>query len=173
MIKENLFQEVDLDTLQNDELENLYSDLNQFNKYVYDFVIDYYKYIYQVKSYGTNYDLSMLEAHLIRDIADDPGITASILAQKWDKTPAYMSQSISKLEKKDLIYRQLNEENRKFYNIYLTEKGKDFDLRHKKYDIKSIITTNRKLMEKFSLDDLIKMRLIMKEYSKIILSEEI
>lgn len=168
MIKKEFFEIRDLESMERENLEVLYEELNHFNKYIYDFVLTYYKYIYKTKDYGTHLNLSMLEAHLVTDITDTPGITANVLAKKWEKTPAYISQRLNRLEKEELIYRELDPDNRKFYKIYATEKGKNFDLKHKRYDIKSIAATNRKLMEKFSLDDLFKMRLIMEEYGRII-----
>lgn len=53
----------------------------------------------------------------------------------------------------------------------MTEEGKKFDLTHRKYDIKSIIKTNKELMKKFSMEDILKMRFMLKEYSDIIMSE--
>ncbi|WP_100065258.1 MarR family transcriptional regulator [Miniphocaeibacter massiliensis] len=163
---------INLDELEEKEIKDLYYTLDEFNEYIYQFVINYYKYIYKSKDYGTDMNLSMLEAHIITDISDNPGITANILAKKWDKTPAFISQRLTKLEKNNLIYRELNEENRKFYNLYLTKEGKDFDLRHKKYDIKSIIKTNKELIKKFSIEEIINMRFMLKEYSDIIMSEK-
>lgn len=174
MIDKSLFNDIDVNNinqLDENELETLYTDLNKFNDYVYDFVVNYHKSIYKSKDYGTGITLSMLEAHLITDISNTPGITANILAKKWDKTSAFISQSLRKLEEFGLIYREVNEENRKYYNLYTTDKGKEFDLAHKKYDVQSIIKTNRKLMEKFPLEDLINMRIIMKEYIDIIDNE--
>lgn len=162
---------LDLDELNEKEIIDLFVVLDDFNNYVYQFVVNYYKYIYKSKSYGTDLTFSMLEAHIVTDIADNPGITANVLAKKWDKTPAFISQRLTKLEKNNLIYRELNESDRKFYNLYLTEEGKKFDLTHRKYDIKSIIKTNKELMKKFSMEDILKMRFMLKEYSDIIMSE--
>ncbi len=171
MIDKSLFKDIDLNNLDKfdeNELETLYTALNKFNDYVYDFVVNYHRSIYKSRDYGTDITLSMLEAHLVTDISNTPGITANILAKKWDKTSAFISQSLKKLEEFDLIYKEVNEENRKYYNLYITDKGREFDLAHKKYDIQSIIKTNRELMKKFPIDDLIKMRIIMKEYISII-----
>ena len=172
MIDEKYFKNIDLDKLSKDELEDMYVNLNEFNEYIYDFVLNYYKYIYKTKDYGMGLNLSMLEVHLITDIADNPGITANLLAKKWKKTAAFISQSISKLDKLGLIYRELNEENKKYYNIYLTDKGYELDIKHKKYDICSITRTNRELMKKYSLEEIIKMRIIMKDYLDIVANEE-
>lgn len=172
MIDENIFYETDIDKLSGDELERVFRELNEFNKYIYDFVIGYYKYIYKTKDYGTENNFSMLEAHLITDIAKEPGITANILAKKWDKTPAFISQSLTKLENNGYIIRRLNKENRKFYNLYLTKKGDEFDKIHKKYDIRSIVETNKKLMKKFSFEELVNLRVILKEYENIISEED-
>lgn len=61
--------------------------------------------------------------------------------------------------------------NRKYYNLFLTEKGKDFDFAHKKFDVNSIITTNRELLKTFTAEEIEIMRKVMSEYSRII-SEE-
>lgn len=172
MIDKNVFNIKDIDSLNGKELEKTFKELNEFNMYIYNFVISYYKYTYKTKNYGTKDNYSMLEAHIITDIAENPGITANLIAKKWDKTPAFISQSLTKLEDRGLIERKLNKNNRKFYNLFLTDNGKKFDEIHKKYDIKSIINTNKKLMEKFSLDELIKLRVILEEYGKIILEED-
>lgn len=90
---------LDLDELNEKEIIDLFVVLDDFNNYVYQFVVNYYKYIYKSKSYGTDLTFSMLEAHIVTDIADNPGITANVLAKKWDKTPAFISQRLTKLEK--------------------------------------------------------------------------
>lgn len=172
MIDKAYFEIEDIEALNKEEFEHVYRELDRFNNYIYDFVVNYHKSIYKTKAYGGDEMLSMIEAHLITDIAGNPGITANVLAKKWDKTAAFISQTLTKLEKSGYIYRELNPDNRKFYNLYITEKGRTMDYDHKKYDIHSIIKTNKELMKKFSLEDLIKMRLIMKEYIEIINSEE-
>lgn len=172
MIDKSIFEIEDVNGLDEEELDKLYIELNEFNNYIYDFVISYHKYIFKPKNYGTEMTLSMIDAHMVSDIYETPGITANVLASKWDKTPAFISQRLKVLEEDELIYRELNKENRKFYNLFLTEKGKEFNNKHKKYDIESILNTNRELMKKYSLDDLVKLRNIMMDYIRVISNEK-
>lgn len=172
MIDKSIFEIDDINKLNNNELDELYIELNKFNNYIYNFVISYHKYIFKPKNYGTEMTLSMIDAHMVSDIYESPGITANILATKWDKTPAFISQRLKVLEEDGLIYRKLNKENRKFYNLFLTEKGEEFNNKHKKYDIESILKTNKELMKKYSLEDLVKLRNIMTDYIEIISNEK-
>lgn len=159
------------ENIEKEDILELYEKLNDFNKTVYDFVIEYHRYTYKIRDYGTGIYLSMLEAHVITDIGSSPGITASELAKKWDKTPAAISQTIRKLEEEGVVRREISKENRRFYNLYLTDKGKEFDYAHKKYDVHSIVKTNMELLKKFTKEDIELSRRFMKEYSNII-SEE-
>lgn len=171
IFKLNIFKDVDVESLSKEEILDLYKSLNEFNVYVYDFVLTYYNYIYKTKDYGTGLFLSMLEAHVITDIADNPGISATEIAKKWDRTPAAISQIIRKLEAEKILTRKLNDKNRKYYNLFLTQKGKDFDFAHKKYDVNSIITTNKELLKTFTAEEIEISRKVMREYGKIIDAE--
>lgn len=131
----------------------------------------YYKYIYETKDYGNGQEMSMFESHVIADIAANPGISASGLSRKWNKTPAYVSRIINHLEDEGYISRKPNEKNISRYDLVLTEKGKYFDKMHKLYDIKSILTTNRELMNYYSTEDIIKTRDILLKYLEIIEKE--
>lgn len=154
-----------------EDILSIYKELNKFNNYVYDFVLNYYNYIHRIRDYDTGLFLSMLEAHIITDIADNPGINASDLAKKWDRTPAAISQIINKLEKEDILERKISKKDRKYINLYITEKGKQYDFAHKKYDVYSIIRTNRELLKKFTPEEIKTSRRFMDEYRKIIMDE--
>lgn len=171
IFKLNVFKDVDIDNLSKEEILELYSSLNKFNAYVYDFVFTYYNYIHKTRDYGTGLFLSMLEAHVITDISDNPGISATEIAKKWKKSPAAISQIIKKLENKNIIIRKPNKKNRKYYNLFLTDKGKNFDFAHKKYDVNSIIKTNKKLLKDFTAEEIEISRKVMHQYGKIIKDE--
>lgn len=66
---------------------------------------------------------------------------------------------------------KINEDNRRFNIISLSEKGEKLDLAHKKYDIQSITMTNNALLEHFTMDEIIKFRQFLIKYGKLI-SEE-
>ena len=81
------------------------------------------------------------EAHLLTDIADNPGITTTHLAGKWHKTTAAISQMITKLEGKGMVERRNHPDNALNVLIYPTEQGIFISNAHKQYDIHSIHAT--------------------------------
>lgn len=86
------------------------------------------------KDYGTGEIYTHIEVHTLKDISDYPGITVTELARNQGKTKGAISQILKKLEKCELIYREVdpNNENRLF--VYITEKGKMLDKKHREND---------------------------------------
>lgn len=167
----DVFYNKSIEKLSTEEIALLYKEYNKFNQDVYDFVLTYYDYIYKEKDYGTGDKLKMVEVHIVSDIADTPGITAQDLAKKWDRTPAFISKILRHLEDLGYVEQKINEDNRRFNIISLSEKGEKLDLAHKKYDIQSITMTNNALLEHFTMDEIIKFRQFLIKYGKLI-SEE-
>lgn len=73
--------------------------------------------------YG-GYRLYQTEAHMIEQIGDNPGISASQLAGIFKKSVSACSQIIKKLLQKKLIIQRYTPENGKIRRLYLTETGK-------------------------------------------------
>ena len=163
-----IFTDTELDELGETEILELYDILNEYNREVYDFVLFYYEYLTTSKDYGTGKILSALEAHILTDIADNPSLTASAISKKWGRTPACISQTLKTLEEEGYIERTINEKNRRYCNIHLTDKGEQFNFAHKKYDIQSIIRTNRALLKKYSLEEIILFHKIAEDYREIL-----
>lgn len=167
----DLIENLNLDEIDDNEIDEIFYTLNAFNNKIYKFVLGYYKYIYKTKDYGNGQDISMFESHIIADIANNPDISASALSKKWSKTPAYISRIINNLEEQGYIYRMPNEKNNSRYDLFLTKKGEDFDKLHKLFDIKSIVSTNRELMQYYTLDEIILCRNLLLKYLEIIENE--
>ena len=74
---------------------------------LYRFVILYYSYCTKPRDYGFGIPLSMIEAHSITFIDDNPGVTISQLAAHYRRTTSAVSQMATKLEKKGLITRKM------------------------------------------------------------------
>lgn len=73
------------------------------------------------------------EIHIIKIIGDSPGIYSSEIARYMGITRAVVHKTLLKLEKRDLIEKKDDEEDKKIRKIYLTQKGKEaYDL-HAKY----------------------------------------
>lgn len=164
----DLFQSRNVEDLSDEELSQLYEKYDEFNQIVYNFVLTYYNYIYREKDYGTGDKLKMIEVHIVSDIADTPGITAQDLAKKWDRTPAFISKTLRILEDLGYVEQKINPKNRRFNILSLSEKGKHLDLLHKKFDIESIRTTNKALLEHFTMEEIVKFRQFLVRYGKLI-----
>lgn len=164
----DLFQSRNVEDLSDEELSQLYEKYDEFNQIVYNFVLTYYNYIYREKDYGTGDKLKMIEVHIVSDIADTPGITAQDLAKKWDRTPAFISKTLRILEDLGYVKQKINPKNRRFNILSLSEKGKHLDLLHKKFDIESIRTTNKALLEHFTMEEIVKFRQFLVRYGKLI-----
>lgn len=146
--------------------------LNEKSSLIYDFVFSYTNYMMKKRDYGTGEELSMIEAHILTDIADNEGITVTFLSKKWKKTKSAISQTVKSLINKNYVYKVVSKEDAKFYYLYPTEKAKKFALAHKRYDNVDIVKTNKTLFKKFSIEELIIFNKILEEYTKILNSKE-
>lgn len=92
---------------------------------------DYYK---ELHDYGTGELYTSTEVHLVTRIEENPGITASQIAEVTNRTKSAISQMLTKLEAKGLIFRERDPNNGKQFFLYVTPKGKHLSLCHKAYD---------------------------------------
>lgn len=150
------------------EVNELFEKLSKNANVLYNFVLAYTDYINTKRDYGTNEELSMMEAHVLTDISDNPGITVTELSKTWDRTTSAISQTVRKLIKKDLVYRINSKEDAKIFFLYPSEKAKAFSVAHKKYDNINIVETNKHLLKKFTMEDLCIFHNIMDEYTKLL-----
>jgi len=67
-----------------------------------------------------------------------------------------------------MIYRVNSKEDAKVFMLYPTEKAFDFNIAHKEYDVIDTIKTNKRLMRKYSPDELAIFFNVMKEYADIL-----
>lgn len=84
--------------------------------------------------YGTGEKYTPVEVHLLEYIVDHPGKTVTELSQDFDKTKAAISQMMKKIENKGLVRKEDAPDSRRKQLYYATEKGKDLNLAHVKYD---------------------------------------
>jgi len=109
-----------------------------------------------------------LREKIIASIRDTLKNHVTELAEKWCRTSSAISQTVRKLMKWGLINRVGNENNGKIYHLTITEKGKELALIHKKYDNLDIVKTKKKLLKKFTIEELIAFDKICKEYTDIL-----
>ncbi len=149
-------------------IEERFVKLNGIMSFMYDFILAYSNYYSIKRDYGTGDKLTMIEAHILTDIYDNSGITVTELACKWHRTSSAISQVVKKLMKSGFVERINNKDNAKIFHLIPTKNGKVVVIAHKKYDNLDIIKTRKKLLEKFSLDEIISFDKICKEYTKIL-----
>lgn len=123
------------DDRQNQSLDS--SCLFEKAELMYRFVIMYYSYCTTPQDYGICEQLTMVEAHTVTIIDDNPGITISQLAEHYNRTKSAVSQLATKLEKKGLITRKMVS-NLKNIHLYTTPEGSKLSAAHKLYDCSEV-----------------------------------
>lgn len=96
----------------------------------YDLMLEYANKAHQYH----NMMLYPVETHTLQMIGNHPGITASFISKKLNKTPSACSQILRKLEKKELIIKVKNPDNNREYNLYLTDLSKVIYAQHEQLD---------------------------------------
>ena len=157
------------DNEQPEDIEKNFEILNKNFSALYKFVLAYNGYSTKLKNYNSDeQELSMVEAHILLDIVDNPQITVTELAAKWKKTTSAISQTIKKLIKKGYVNREICPFNAKFFHLYPTEKAKKFTLYHKHYDNIDIIKTIKKLRKKCSVEEIVAFYKVMGEFTEML-----
>ena len=77
----------------------------------------------ELKDYG----VTVCQHPYIRHICAEPGISQEKLSKQLCLHPSSVARQLSALEKKGLITRVQDEEDRRAYRVYPTEKMKDLD----------------------------------------------
>ena len=104
--------------------------------------------------YGTGEAYTSVEVHTLKHIADHHGITVTELARDYGKTKGAVSQILKKVESKGLVYREVDPENDNRYHLFLTDKGKELDEAHRRYDEVGFGESMDVVREQFSEDEI-------------------
>lgn len=112
------------------EQQRQYTPINQILRRVghqagelYDFVmiVDGIMNNVEIMSHGQK--LTMLEMRIIVLINQYPGITATDICKRWNRTRGAISQMLKKIEGKGFIYREKNETNSRAVGLFVTDWG--------------------------------------------------
>ena len=136
------------------EIDQIYARLSPQADQLYEFVMCYSDYINGVRDYGTGQMINMVEVHTLTMIEDQPGITVSDLARRWNRTKSAVSQNIKKLEAKGLVYRVRDENNAKLIHLYPTDEGRRLSTAHKLFDIRDIMETKHELLRTCTMEEI-------------------
>ncbi|QOS97323.1 winged helix DNA-binding protein [Brevibacterium sp. JNUCC-42] len=107
------------------------------------------------RTYGTDDELYMVEAHTINLIGEKVHTNTSELAKLTNKTKSAISQMVDKLLKKDLVLKNKNPTNSRETIIELSEKGKQAYQYHKELD-KTEYALILDRLDQYSTEDFIK-----------------
>ncbi|MFT9850084.1 MarR family winged helix-turn-helix transcriptional regulator [Aneurinibacillus sp. REN35] len=72
-----------------------------------------------------DFDITPEQWTVIKRLADRDGISQKELSCNVDKDQATLTRILDILERKELIQKQMNKEDRRSFLIYLTEKGRE------------------------------------------------
>ncbi|MET3617637.1 DNA-binding MarR family transcriptional regulator [Peptoniphilus olsenii] len=158
--------------MEDDEASKKFDKLNKIMIPIYNFILAYSNYFNKRRDYGKGPKMTMIEIHILTQISDNPGITVTELAKIWNITTSAISQTVRKLIKQELIYRKNSTTDGKVFHLFTTALGKEVSISHKKCDNVDIVKTNKKLLEKFSVDDLIKFNEICEFYYNILYNSD-
>lgn len=73
------------------------------------------------------------EIHMIKMVGDHPGIIISEMARNFNVTRAVVAKTVRKLEKRGLLVKEEDTEDKKRLRLYLTGKGKEAYTLHHEY----------------------------------------
>lgn len=91
-------------------------------------------------TYGAEHLLYSGEAHTLKIIAENEGLTQKALSELMYRTKGATSIMVEKLVKKGLIIKLSGRGDQRKNSLYLTEEGKKVNQNHLKYDEKWIAT---------------------------------
>lgn len=86
------------------------------------------------KDYGTGELYTSVEVHTVSLIEDNPGITATEIAERSVRTKGAVSQVLSRLEEKGLIRKEKDSNNGRLSRLFVTPLGLELSYKHKHYD---------------------------------------
>lgn len=128
-------------------VSQLLAQLNEKANTVYMFAVLYSDYLSEKQSYGTEFEVNMVEVHLLTYIDENPGITTTQLAKVFNRTKSAISQTASKLEEKGLLRRERHSENVKAISLFATEDGQRLSKAHRHHDASEVADTMCELMK--------------------------
>lgn len=116
--------------------ENIWNSWPAYQKsnLFHDFIMNFYERYRKANDYGTGELYLPVEVHVLEMICQNPGITVSELAICKDRTKSAISQCVTRLEKKGLITKSPQANNKKNVSLWATSKGKHLTKLHISYD---------------------------------------
>ncbi|MBR5806607.1 MAG: MarR family transcriptional regulator [Oscillospiraceae bacterium] len=123
---------------------------------IYDFSQAYQKSMNKVHDFGNGITMTSVEAHTLKHICQNKGVTLTEIVNYWGRTKGTVSAQISNLEKKGFVYREKCKIDSKKIHILPTEAGLAVNNMHIQYDVQESLAWLEAATKKYSMDDLAK-----------------
>jgi len=158
----------DNQNLNDSFIDETFHTLNERHNNIYQFVMRYNDYIISTHDYGLGILLTMIEAHTLTYIEENPGVTITELASYWNKTKGALSQTVSRLSEKGLVSKEKRDGNAKNIRLYATETGLRLSKAHKLYDTVDIAKTMGALREECTAEEIDAFYKVISVYNQVI-----
>jgi DNA-binding MarR family transcriptional regulator len=132
----------------------IFEELHYRGDLKFRFVALWGRSVTQKKDYGTGESISMLDAHILKQICERPGISSSELVHDWGRTRGAICQIVTRLEDAGYLQRQPLENNAKTIALLPTEKGRELTEYHKRYDVLQTSKLINELLEHCTMEEI-------------------
>ncbi|WP_096233422.1 MarR family winged helix-turn-helix transcriptional regulator [Thermoanaerobacterium sp. RBIITD] len=144
-------------------------DINKICELLLNVICEFYENDSKARTFGTDTELYHSEIHMLQCIQDNPGLHISAIARKLGITRGAASQTVKRLERKQMIVKEMNQTRGSKVVMHLTPKGETACFNHKcaheKYNtiISQILTGSDEEQLKFLTDFLLQFEKTLKE----------
>ena len=121
---------------------------------IYDFSQAYQKYMDRVHDFGDGIKMTSVEAHTLKHICQNNGVTITDIVNYWGRTKGTVSSQISAMENKGYIYKEKCKKDAKKIHIFPTEKGLEINNAHINFDVKESADLIDEWLKHYSLEEL-------------------
>lgn len=115
-------------------------------------------------TYASPKDLSMAIGYVLLNIDTEKGTPATKIGPSIGMEPRSLTRMLKTLEERGWIYREINSEDKRFVNVYLTEEGKA----KRAFAREGVILFNKKIYELIPAEKLSVFFEVIKEINKIV-----
>lgn len=150
------YNNISLEDLSKEEILNSTGEIRKLTDIFYD-IFNLMNTLESEYTYEDGQEeLKLSNIAILREIYLNPGITANSLAKKYTKSAAYMSRTLRWLEDRDYIVREIDPENRIYFNIYLTKKGQSLVASHQFIELETVNILFDKFLKEHSQEELVR-----------------
>ncbi|WP_236683223.1 MarR family winged helix-turn-helix transcriptional regulator [Neomoorella thermoacetica] len=148
---------------------NMKNDIERICELLLEMICEFYENDSKARTFGTDTELYHSEIHMLQCIKDNPDLHISAIARKLGITRGAASQTVKRLERKQMIVKEVKQTRGSKVVMRLTPKGETACFNHKcaheRYNtiISEILTDSDKDQLKFLIDFLLQFKKALKE----------